>query len=84
MLTLNTSGFITTIFSDPPRRPDDGWTNLNPDAPRDREPDRRDPERREEELLPLDLDDGDLLDLEPLDPITEANYLDPVRHWDTL
>jgi len=65
--------------NDPPRRPDDGWTNLNPDAPRDREPDRREPERREEELLPLDLDDGDLLDLEPLEPITEANYLDPVR-----
>ena len=83
MLTFNTSGFITTHFiSDPPRRPDDGWTNLNPDAPRDREPGP--PERREEELLPLDLDDGDLLDLEPLEPITEANYLDPVRQWDTL
>jgi len=62
---------------DPPRRPDDGWTNLNPNAPVDRDPSP--PERREEEeLMPLDLDNGDL-DLEPLEPVTEATNFNPVR-----
>ena len=70
------------IILDPPRRPDDGWTNLNPNAPVDRDPGL--PERREEdELLPLDPDNGDL-DLEPLEPVTEATNFNPVRQWDTL
>ena len=67
------------LFSGPPRTPDDGWTNLNPNAPVDRDPGL--PDRREEELEPLDLDN---IDLEPLEPITEANNYDPVRQWDTL
>ena len=65
---------VIILFSGPPRTPDDGWTNLNPDAPVDRDPGL--PDRREEELEPLDLDN---IELEPLEPITEANNYDPVR-----
>ena len=63
------------IFSDVSA--DNGWTNLNPLNPISGSVGQDVPQQRPEEVLPFE--DNFDLDLEPLDPITEANNLDPVR-----
>ena len=75
VLTVSTA-FTFHCLSD---QLDDGWTNLNPLEPL---PPLNNPEQREESLLPFDESDLDLQELEPLDPITESSYLDPVRSDD--